>query len=555
MSAFFEPLSPLDAMFLYLESPRTPMQAGSVAIFERNAFKDRDGVVRIQAIRDEIGRRLDLVPKLRRRVRFPRIGQGGPVWVDDPAFDIAHHVRHIAVPAPGTETELLELSGDLLAVPLDRAHPLWELWVVEGLEGGRMALVEKIHHALADGLASVELATVLLDFESHPAPSKVPVSPPWTSRPEPREATVVARDLIRRGTAPMRSGLSLLGALGHPVRSIRRASQLAGAVSTLVTPRTIAPRSSINVAVGQGRRVALVRQALEPLKEIETRFGVTMNDVLLAAVSGGLRAQLIGRGESIAGVTLQALVPVGMDPHGDHRLGNKISAMIVRLPLDKADPVTRLQAVSQALGRCKERQQALVGGYITRTLDPWPRSALAGSAHLIHRQRLVNLVITNVPGPPFPLYSMGARMLEAFPIVPLAGNLSLAVAALSYDGQLSIGILADRDGCPDIDALAQGIGTSFTELLAAVGEGTGGSHTRAAITPGPSPTHNVSPGRRQRSRTVDHGIILSHAVPQGRTPARTDNRAGLRTRVQRPPPPSPLTQAHQSSGPKGVCPQ
>jgi len=545
MRAFSEPLSPLDAMFLYLESPRTPMHAGSVAIFEGSAFKHGDGVVRIQDIRDEIGRRLDLVPKLRRRVRFPRIGQGGPIWVDDSAFDIAHHVRHIALPAPGTETELLELSAELLAVPLDRAHPLWELWFVEGLEGGRMGLVEKVHHALADGLASVELATVLLDFESHPAPSEAPASPPWRSRPEPREVTVVARDLVRRGTAPMRTGLSLLGSLGHPVRSIRRATEVTRAVGTLATPRTMAPRSSLNVAVSQGRRVAFVRQALEPLKGVEQSFGVTINDVLLAAVSGGLRAQLIGRGETIAGVTLQALVPVGLDRHGDHRLGNKVSAIIVRLPLDEADPVARLVAVSQATGRCKDRRQALVGGYITRALDPWPRSILAGGAHLVHRQRLANLVITNVPGPPIPLYSMGARMLEAFPIVPLAGNLSLSVAAFSYDGQLSIGILADRDRCPDVEVLAHGIGTSFAELVAAAGEGTVESDPHPAATPKPSPTHDVLSGRRQWTPAVDHGTVPSHAVVrQGRTHAKSSNQGGGRTRVQRPPPQGLPSQGH-----------
>jgi WS/DGAT/MGAT family acyltransferase len=550
MTAFSEPLSPLDALFLYLESPRTPMHAGSVAIFEGNAFKNRDGVVHIEAIREQIGRRLDLVPKLRQRVRSPRIGQGGPVWVDDSAFDIAHHVRHIALPAPGTE--LLELSGKLLAVPIDRAHPLWELWFVEGLEGERIGLVEKVHHALADGLASVELATVLLDFESHPALSEAPVSLPWRSRPEPREATVVARDLVRRGTAPVRTGLSLLGTLEHPVHSIRRATELAGALGTLTTPRTIAPRSSINVAVGQGRRVAFVRQALDPLKAVERRFGVTINDVLLAAVSGGLRAQLIGRGESVAGVTLQALVPVGMDPHGDHRLGNRVSAMIVRLPLAKADPVARLVAVSQAIGRCKERRQALVGGYITRALDPWPRSALSVGAHLVHRQRLVNLVITNVPGPPVPLYSMGARMLEAFPIVPLAGNLSLGVAAFSYDGQLSIGILADRDRCPDVDVLARGIGTSFTELLAAAGKDTAESDPYATATPEPSPTPDGSPGRRRpRTHAVDHRTIPSHGVVrEGSRRARAGKQSGGETPVRRPAREVPPAQSHQPSGPK-----
>ena len=552
MSTTCEPLSTLDAMFLYLESPRTPMHAGSIAIFEGETFEGLGGVTLIDAIRGEIERRLDVVPKLRRRVRFPRAGPGGPVWVDDVAFDIAHHVRLVALPRPGTESELLELSAGLLSVPLDRAHPLWELWVVEGLYEGRMALVEKVHHALADGLASVELASVLLDFERHPGPVRAPVSP-WVPYPEPREATIVGRDLGRRATGPWRAGMSLLNTLGHPVRSLRTAAELTGAVGTLATPRTLAPRSSINVAVGRGRRVAFVRQSLAPLKDVERQFGVTMNDVLLAAVSGGLAALLRGRGESIVGATLQALVPVGTDAHGDHRLGNKVSALIIRLPVYQADPVGSLLAVSHATRRCKQRRQAVVGDYVLRLLGPWPRSSLAGATRLVHHQRLVNLVITNVPGPPVPMYSMGARMLEAFPIVPLAGNLSLGVAAFSYDGQLSIGILADRDRCPDVEVLAEGIRSSFAELVAA-GKDRGGAATDVSeITP--HPHAEVGPGCGSSTATDDHPATPRPLVVHlSRARLGADHPSAGGTRSQRPPRQGLPTEGHPSGGPRRVRP-
>ncbi|HVC71491.1 MAG TPA: wax ester/triacylglycerol synthase family O-acyltransferase [Acidimicrobiales bacterium] len=465
-----EPLTGLDALFLFLESPRTPMHAASIAIFEGAPFKDGRGAVRIDALRREIGHRLDLVPKLRRRVRFPRFGQAMPVWVDDVDFDVNRHVRHVALPVPGTEAQLTELSAALLSVPIDRAHPLWELWIVEGLTGGRVALVEKVHHALADGLASVELATVLLDFERDVPPPVSPASS-WCPRPEPREATVVVSDIAHRGLRSVHAGRSAWAAIEHPARSARKATDLAVALRTLATARSVAPRSSINGPVGQSRRVALIRQPLDQVRRVESRFGVTVNDVLLAAVAGGLRAQLTGRGEPVDGVTLQALIPVGLDSHEDHRLGNKVSAMLVRLPVGMASPLDRLMSVTRGMNRCKEHRQALAGEYITRLIDGWPRSALAGAARLVHHQPFVNLVITNVPGPSVPLYCMGARMLEAFPIVPLAGNLSVGVAAFTYDGQLSVGLLADGDRCPDVGVLADGIRASFVELVAAATAG------------------------------------------------------------------------------------
>ena len=231
----------------------------------------------------------------------------------------------------------------------------------------------------------------------------------------------------------------------------------------------MAPRSSINVPVGDRRSLVVVRQPLDELRRVERRFGVTINDVLLAAVTGGLRFQLTGRGETVEGRTLQALVPVATDLHGDHRLGNKVSAMIVRLPLGLADPVTRLAVVARTVSTCKKHRQALAGDFIMRLLEPWPRPALKAAARFAHHQPFVNVVVTNVPGPAVPLYALGAQMLEAFPVVPLAGNLSVGVAAFSYNGQLSVGLFADRDRCRDVDVLALGIRRSFSELVDAAG--------------------------------------------------------------------------------------
>jgi len=513
MMSSTERLSSLDALFLYLESPRTPMHMGSVAIFEGAPLKDGQGNMRMRAIRAAIEGRLDSVPKLRKRVRFPRFPGASPVWVDDAGFEIAHHVRLVDLPAPGTDAELLELSADVLAEPLDRGHPLWELWFVQGLSGGRVALIEKLHHALADGLAGVELATVLLDVERDPAPQVDAAA--WHPAPQPREVTIVTRDLVHRSWQPVRAGLSVLGALRHPLLRGRPAAELVGALGTLATPRTVAPRSSINVSVGHRRSLIFVRQPLDELKSVERRFGVTINDVLLAAVAGGLRSQLMGREETVDGGTLQALVPVATDPHGDHHLGNKVSAMIVRLPVGLDDPVARLAAVARTVSSCKDHRQALAGDFIMRLLEPLPRPALIATAAVAHHQPFMNLVVTNVPGPSMPLYALGAQMLEAFPVVPLAGNLSIGVAALSYDGQLSLGLFADRDRCPDLDVLADGIRRSFSELIVAAGEsgaGNPGGEANVPASTGPHPAGAAASPRRSPQRHLHSGAPVHRSA-------------------------------------------
>jgi WS/DGAT/MGAT family acyltransferase len=484
MMAATEPLSLLDAFFLYLESPATPMHTGSLAVFEGGPLRDRRGVLRMGPIRDGIAERLYLVPKLRRRVRFPVGALAAPVWVDDPDFDVTFHVRHVALPAPGSERELIDLCAELMAVPLDRARPLWEMWFVEGLDGGRVALVEKVHHALADGLASVELATVLLDVERHPVlhhPAR-----PWHPRRPPATATVVVGSAAHRAVCALRAGAAAVGALRDPAASARRGAQLVQALGTFATPATIAPRSALNVPVTQGRRLALVRQPLEPVRLVAHRLGVTINDVVLTAVTGGLRAHLALLGRIEDDASLRALVPVGADHGGDHRLGNEVSALVVPLPVGIDDPVTRLRAVADAVGMRKGHHQALLAQWLLGALEPVPPGLLAPLAPLVHRQRLCNLVVTNVPGPQFPLYALGARMLEVFPLLPLAGNLGIGVAVFSYDGQLTLGIVADRDRVPSLDALVGGIGGCFAALEAVAAPVAAGPGVRRHDAPAPA---------------------------------------------------------------------
>lgn len=455
-------LSGLDAFFLHLESPRSPLHLGSVGIFEGRPLRDSVGAVRVDAVRTAVAQRLHAVPKLRQHVRVARLGDSA-VWADDPGFDIARHVRSVALPAPGTESQLAELCAELLESPLDVDHPLWEMWLVDGLRGGEIAVVEKIHHAVADGLGGVELATVLLDAEPS-RPSVEPDELPWLPQPEPGAVTVLGSDIVRRGRRALSLGIDALGALRHPTDGARRSNAAFGALRSLASARSIAPRSTFNERVGHGRRVAFARMPMGELRGVERLFGVTINDALLASVAGGLRRLHDERGEAGQVDGLNVLVPVGLDHDRDGRLGNRVAAMLVRLPVSEADPVARLRTVADEVSRSKRQHQAQATGTLVGLLDYSPRVVVHAAARLVDHQPFVNLVVTNVPGPAVPLYASGARMLEAFPFVPLAGNLTLGVAALSYLDQLSVGLVADRDRFPDLDVLARGIEQSFGEI-------------------------------------------------------------------------------------------
>ena len=473
------PLGALEATFLYLDTPRTPMHLGSVAIFEAGPLCDAHGRIQIEALRAHVEERIDLVPKLRRRVKFSVLGEAAPTWVDDTDFDVASHMHVVAVPEPGTMDQLAELSAQILAEPLASDFPLWELWFVEGLAGGRVGLIEKLHHSLADGLAGVELAAVLLDTTRRPV-HRPPDAEPWRPEPVPSERALVAGDLAARRDRARRGARRVVRGLTRPMTSVRAGLKVADALATLATPRLIAPRSSINGRIGQARRVAFVRVALDHLVDVERAYEVTVNDVVLAAVTGGLRRLLLGRGEHLVGRELQVLVPVsvpsaaghepaGHEPAGHepagHELGNNVSAMLARLPVGIEDPAERLRAVGASTSRAKAHHQALAGEVILGVAGILPQPALAAVARVVQHQPVANLVVTNVPGPSVPLYAHGAKMLEAYPIVPLAGNLSIGVAALSYDGQMHIGLYADRDRCPDLEVLADGIRRSIEELV------------------------------------------------------------------------------------------
>jgi WS/DGAT/MGAT family acyltransferase len=455
-------LHALDSGFLFAESPTTPLHVGSLSIFEGDPLRDVKGRVRIDDITELTAERLDLVPRFRQRLVDVPFGIGRPMWVDDPEFDISHHVRLVALPAPGDDRQLRELCASLHAELLDRSRPLWEMWFVDGLSGGRVALIEKVHHAMVDGVSSVDVAMALLDLAPEPAHHE-PAD--WAPDPLPGRARTLASAIVDVALEPLRMTAAALDALRHPARTFDRARHLAGSFTSLAHD-AVAPRSSINTHIGgRDRRYEVVSLPLADARALKSRAGVTLNDVLLASVAGGLRQLLLDRGEVVDGRLLHAMVPVSLRGDGDHlTLGNRVGTIIAPLPVGESEPDARLRAVHEAMAERKASGQADASAALVSLSDHWPPAVVGAVARAVHHQPMINVVVTNVPGPPVPLYLLGARMLETFPVVPIGGNLDVSIGIVSYDTRLAIGLLADATTCADVAVLAEGIEKSFSEL-------------------------------------------------------------------------------------------
>lgn len=457
-------LSALDASFLHMERLETPMHVGAVSVFEGAPFFDAEGHFRLADVRELVLARLPLLPRFRKRLMSTPLQQGRPIWIDDDRFDIAYHVRLTALPKPGTWDQLVTLATRVQESLLDRERPLWELWFVEGLEGGHVGLIQKTHHALVDGVSGVDVATILLD----PTPDYEPATiADWDAEGAPNSSRLLIDSLVERATEPTEIVRSVRHVVRGPRRAAARASELVRSFSTMATRDTLAPKTSLNAtAVGRHRRLGVVRVPLADVKEIRAGLGGTVNDVVLAAVGTGFGRFLADRGESVDDVRLRVMCPVSVRSDDERgALGNRVSAMFVSLPIGPMPPEQRLDAIRATTKDLKEKQQAVAADFLTGLTQYAAPTLMSMAARVAHRQPLFNFVCTNVPGPQFPLYLMGARMLEAFPIVPLTSNTSVVVGILSYDGILHFGLFADRDAVPDVDHLAACIDDGFAELI------------------------------------------------------------------------------------------
>jgi diacylglycerol O-acyltransferase len=456
-------LTALDASFLHLEDASAHMHVASVMLFEGPSPP-------YDELLDAIERRLSLVPRYRQRLAFVPLGQGRPKWVDDPHLNLRYHVRYTALPSPGSEEQLKDLAGRVFAQQLDRDKPLWELWLAEGLEGDRFALLAKTHHALVDGISGMDIVSVLFDTSSEPA---APTDPGdrWLPRPLPSRAQLLGEALIERATIPAEAGRSVRAVLRGPRRVLRGVRDAAVGVGAMAwAGLNPAPPTPYNKSIGPHRRFTWVRAELADLKAIKNELGGTINDVVLATVAGALGAHMRRRGRKTGGLELKAMVPVSVRSDVERgALGNRVAAMMAPLPVWCREPGARLDIVRRELSGLKSGGQAVGAEVLTELAAFAPPTIMDQAARLSARQRLFNVVVTNVPGPQFPLYLLGRRMLETFPMVPLAKNQALGIALLSYDGSINFGLVGDFDLLWDLDELATDVHDSLEELAAAAG--------------------------------------------------------------------------------------
>jgi diacylglycerol O-acyltransferase / wax synthase len=410
--------------------------------------------------------RLHLVPRYRQKVVTPPFGLGYPVWVDEPDFDPSYHVRHAALPSPGTTAQLTDYCNRILSRQLDLDRPLWELYVIEGLEEGRIALLGKNHHAMIDGLSGIDIATVMLDLvPDHD--DALPSPPRWTPHASPSTARLAVDAVRELATSPAEVVESLGRIATAPANTAKRALEVGRGVVKVTRANLLrpAPRSLLNRPPGRHRRFAIQRVALEDVKTVKNAFGTTVNDVVLALVADATGRYLRSRGARTDGLWLRAMVPVSTRSASDaHHLGNRVVSVFVDLPMFEMDPIERLHVCHEAMREVKSSHAAVGAGFLIGLGEFAPPTIHAMASRVAVNSRVFNFLVTNVPGPQLPVYCMGARLLGAFPFTPLAATHAYGVGVTSLDGWLNFGFTADYDAVPDVDLLPGFLVEALEEL-------------------------------------------------------------------------------------------
>jgi WS/DGAT/MGAT family acyltransferase len=462
-----ERLSALDTSFLDLEDANTHMHIGSVALFDAAPLARADGGVDIERFRALIEASIHRIPRYRQRLAWiPIVKQ--PVWVDDARFNLHYHLRHAQLPHPGDERSLKRFAGHVMSQQLDRGKPLWEMWVVEGIEGGRFALILKAHHCMIDGVGSAELMASIMRPTADEEPRLDRPPPRWIPRPAPQPFELLLRDVARHGRDPVLLAGALRQALARPRAAVtglyEAARSVAEAVGVGLHPASPTP---FNVDIGPHRRFDWTDIDLEAVRAIKGRHQATVNDVVLAVLTGALRRFFRHRGIAVEALDFRAMLPVNVRGTGDGALGNRVTMMVARLPLDERDPEHRLARVATETRELKASRQA-AGVKVIEELGDWTFNGLfVQFARLTAQMRPFNVVVTNVPGPQFPIYVLGARMTACYPLVPLYRNQALGVALFSYDHRLYWGFNADWDALPDLHDLVVGVQEEFALLAGA----------------------------------------------------------------------------------------
>lgn len=459
----YDRLTALDASFLDLETPSVHMHVGSVGIFDPGPLRDDSGGLDFDRILELTEAGLLRAPRFRQKLATTPMS-GHPVWVDDEHFNLLYHVRHVALPLPGHQRQLKRLCGRIMSEKLDRTKPMWEIWLVEGLEDGRAALISKVHHALIDGISGVDLLAAFMGVdESFRAESN---GYRWLPRPRPSRAQLVVDEMQRRAGLPGKALRTALGALARPTESSRDASHAAhGFLEGLTSALEPASETPFNRPIGPHRRFDWARFDLSVVREVKTKLGGTLNDVVLTCVAGAVRRYLVGAGFDVAEIDFRVFVPVSTRRESQRgKLGNRVSMVVATLPVGEPEPRKRFEQVVREMRHIKESGQAQ-GTEIVEELSDWTSTGLITSlARMAAGRRAFNLVVTNVPGPPMPVYMSGARLLETYPLVPLYQNQALGVALFSYDGGLYWGFNSCWDSMPDLHGFVEAVELEFETL-------------------------------------------------------------------------------------------
>jgi WS/DGAT/MGAT family acyltransferase len=459
----YDRLTALDAAFLDLESPSVHMHVGSVGIFEGGPLTRQDGGLDFDQILETAEAGLFRAPRFRQKLAHMPV-TGHPVWIDDEHFNVLYHVRHTALPIPGDERRLKRLVGRIMSQKLDRGKPMWELWFVEGLEGGRFAVVSKVHHCLIDGISGVDLLAAFMgpdaDYRAEPTDHR------WVPRPGPGSLELLGGEIWRRATLPGRALVGAARALGRPEGTLERAAHtMSGFAEGVTKSLTPASETPLNVPIGPHRRFDWTRFDLGVVREIRQRLGGTLNDVVLACVAGAMHHSFSDQGVDVRGIDFRVFVPVSTRTDEQRgKLGNRVSMLVARLPVGEPDPRKRLAQISKETKQLKGSGQA-EGSEVLEELSDWTATGLlTGFSRLAASRRSYNLVVTNVPGPQLPVFLNGANLLEVYPLVPLFENQALGIALFSYDGGLYWGFNSDRDAIADVHEYVRAIEREFEVL-------------------------------------------------------------------------------------------
>jgi WS/DGAT/MGAT family acyltransferase len=457
--SFFEPLSAMDRQFLVMEDANVHMHVSGFTLYETEPLRCESGGMDFALFRRAIESVLPRIPRYRQTLAFTPI-EGHPAWVDAQEFDIDHHLRHLSLPPPGTEAQLKQMVGWIVSQPVDHARPLWEMWVVEGVDEGRhFAVVTKMHHCMIDGGAGANLMQLLL--RTKPS-TKIADVEPWEPRPVPGRAELAAWEVRRRMGAPLRTlgALRELGAgEGNLLDSLGERVSAFGELLQNVLPASPTP---VNGPLGPHRRVDWLHMPLEDMASLRRELGCTLNDLVLSLVCGALRRYLERRDVELEGLTFRVSIPVNVRLESEkEEMNNRISTWIIPLPLAEPDPLAQLAAISERTEELKHSNQAIAVEMMMAVAEEMP-ALLSLNATAMNGQ--ISTVVTNVPGPPIPLYMLGCRALNMQPLVPLLRGVGLGVAVLSYDGTLFWGFQGDYDLVPDLERFGDDVREAWIAL-------------------------------------------------------------------------------------------